>query len=131
MKIVENCWDDVSAEHCVYGTHSFDGSTAEIYVYSGLSVWSDDLERMFTLRNEYGVGNCKLVFHGVKSFKWRITPYSLGKDGRPLWGTPTLHEHHGESTGEIHEFFLDGTMHDAPASVWGEIEAEKFALHIL
>ena len=120
------------ADQCRYGDITFDGSVAELFVYSGLDVFNEGLLRQFSARDECCVGNCKLVFSGVKRFELLIRPYSRNTDGKVSWKTPLVRKHEGNSSlGGTHVFYLGGGKYEKDESVDIEIEAQEFALHIL
>lgn len=131
MEIVDNCWSDISADHCVYGDYHFDGGMAKIYVYGGLSVWSKPIREKFSTHDQYGEGNCLLVFDGVNKFNITITPYATSESGEVIWKDPVRHMLANIETSLARKFFLDGSCHEGNASFWAEIEAQKFSLHIL
>lgn len=131
MKIIENCWDDISASHCIFGEHTFSDSVAKVYVESGLAVLSDEMRKQFSMHDQYGEGNCLLVFSGVSKFKITTTPYAKDEKGIVIWGKPIVQECMGTQMEGVREFFIDGSNHDRTATVWGEIVAVSFSLHIL
>lgn len=131
MKVIDDCWDQIAANNCVYGELRLHGEIADVYVVAGLEVLRDEVRRQFAVQEDLGVGHCRLVFYGVKAVRRRITPYSLDEMGRVVWGESTLEEHRGPVDGATNLYCLDGSHGEIRASVWMEVEAQKVSLHIL
>jgi hypothetical protein len=130
MKILDNCWDRISAADFDFGGHSIEGSTVKIYVRGGLDV-AQDIGHLFCRRGANGfVGHCVLAFDGVNSFELVVNPFEK-KEEQVVWGDPVALRYKGQSHGHATAFHLAGGLGELSAYVSISIEAQKFALHVL
>jgi hypothetical protein len=129
MKIIEDCWDEISTFNCQYGAHVFEGSRAKIYVNHWLSV-SREIYKGFYQKNDEGfVGNCLLVFDDVKNFEFSITQHSV-QDGKVRLHEPIVFRYQGLTEETTTRYEFEGSLHGFPSSVSIAIEAKRFSLHV-
>jgi hypothetical protein len=134
MKIIQDCWEEISASEGYFGAHLFEDSTAKIYMESGLDV-SSAIDHFFSVKDEHGfVGHCVLVFRECKVFNYAVTPREV-QNGVTVWKTPIVVDYHGGGTcfgeGGLKEYLLGGGLCGFDAYVSVRIEAASFELHIL
>jgi hypothetical protein len=130
MKLIKNCWDEISTYNCQYGAHIFDGFSVKIYVNNWLAV-KNELHPFFYKKNDEGfVGHCLLVFHGIKQFDFSVKTH-IEQDGDMIWLPPVTSKHVGLCTGKTKIYQMEGSLHGFASSVDMLIEAQEFELHIL
>lgn len=135
MKVIKNCWDAVGASECIFGAHLFEKSVAKIYVAKGLDVGTE-MGSSFFQRDEGGfAGHCLLVFRGVTSFDFSVSPYER-QDDQIIWHKPVVFHYEGNSSdvpkkNKNEEYLLEGGLMGFQAYVAVAIEAEDFEIHVL
>lgn len=130
MRVLQDCWDDIGAADCDFGTYLFKDSTATIYVHDGLDVGAE-MSSLFCRKSEDGfAGHCLLVFRGVKSFEFAVRPYE-NKGGTIVWGDRVVHRYAGQVVDGTKKYCLGGGLHGSLAYVSIELDAQKFEIHLL
>jgi hypothetical protein len=132
MQIEKNCWEKTYPIVCIFEGYSFSNGTLKLFMYSGLIINSPDLEKKFNFRDEYGVGNCVLIFSGVKRFEWTSSFYTKPTANETIWGEPNIVNILQNNIEETQYIALDGSLNEnRMSSTYIEIEAKEFNIHIL
>lgn len=130
MKVLQDCWDDIGAADCDFGSYLFKESTATIYVHDGLDVGTE-MSSLFFQRNDEGfAGHCLLVFRGVKFFEFAVRPYD-NQNGSVVWRDRVAHRYQGLASEGTKKYLLGGGLHGSLAYVAVEVDAQGFEIHIL
>jgi len=130
VKILLDCWDDLTASECQYGAYLFNGTEFSIYVSSWLDA-RPALSKQFSKTNGLGfVGHCVLKFLDVRSVQMRIATYSIEPGGRTKWSPSTSQELSGSGKGGG-EYCLSGSLKGFFSSIDMTVNAARFELHVL
>lgn len=130
MKVVPDCWDDLTVSECQYGAYIFRGDEFSIYVSSWLDA-TPELCAFFSKKNNSGfVGHCVLKFGGVRSVQINVATYSIESNGKTKWNPSTSTDLLGGGEGGA-AYCLSGSLRGFLSSIDIAIDAASFELHIL
>ncbi|MDH0864655.1 hypothetical protein [Mitsuaria sp. GD03876] len=130
MKVLRDCWDELTVTECQYGSYFFNGNEFSIYVSSWLDA-SPSLSEQFSKKNSSGfVGHCVLKFSGVQSVRLKTSTYTLDAQNQAIWDAPVMNELHGSGQGG-NEFYLSGSLRGFFSSIDLVVDASEFELHVL